>query len=65
MPQLLTCGGANFESRKSGSGGRLHFGMVAGIKSESVAGLNRNSQLISIPGRSGLDQASSPLSPMA
>ena len=29
----------------TGSGGRLHFGMVAGFKSESVAGLRRNSQL--------------------
>ena len=28
----------------TGSGGRLHLGMVAGIKSESLAGLPRNSQ---------------------
>src|ERR1700678_3123190 len=36
--------GADAE-RLTGSGGRLHFGMVAGFKSESVAGLRRNSQL--------------------
>src|SRR5271155_4854759 len=35
--------GADAE-RLTGSGGRLHFGMVAGFKSESVAGLRRNSQ---------------------
>ena len=38
--------GEQTESR-TGSGGRLHFGMVAGFKSESVAGLNRNSQCLS------------------
>jgi len=26
------------------NGGRLHFGMVAGFKSESPAGINRNPQ---------------------
>src|SRR5271167_1789572 len=36
--------GANGEA-VTGSGGRLHFGMVAGIKSESPAGLPRNSHL--------------------
>src|SRR5271156_5735066 len=35
--------GANGEA-VTGSGGRLHFGMVADIKSESPAGLPRNSQ---------------------
>src|SRR5271163_2572993 len=34
--------GANGEA-VTGSGGRLHFGMVADIKSESPAGLPRNS----------------------
>jgi hypothetical protein len=30
-------------SRMASAGGRLHFGMVAGFKPESVAGLRRNS----------------------
>src|SRR5271154_1888345 len=30
----------------TGSGGRLHFGTVAGFKTESVAGLNRNSHCV-------------------
>src|ERR1700677_4657098 len=34
--------GANGQA-VTGSGGRLHFGMVADIKSEAPAGLNRNS----------------------
>jgi len=28
------------------NGGRLHFGMVAGFKSENPAGINRNPHLI-------------------
>src|SRR5271170_454150 len=36
--------GADAE-RLTGSGGRLHFGIVAGFKSESVAGLRRNSHV--------------------
>ena len=38
--------GADAE-RLTGSGGRLHFGMVAGFKSELVAGLRRNSHIAS------------------
>jgi hypothetical protein len=44
LPQLLACGEQTFRAEKPGSGARLHFGMVAGFKSESVVGLNRNSQ---------------------
>src|SRR5271170_4003480 len=42
--------GADAE-RLTGSGGRLHFGTVAGFKSESVAGLRRNSH--ATPGNLG------------
>ena len=53
VPQLLNRGEQTVEA-VTGSGGRLHFGMVAGhqigtaadIKSESPAGLHRNSQLV-------------------
>ena len=51
VPRLLICGEPT-PGAVAGSGGRLHFGMVAGFKSErrpasnrkSVAGLRRNSQ---------------------
>jgi hypothetical protein len=50
MPQLLICGEQTkwTENRLSWpasfrNGGRLQIGMVAGFKSESLAGLNRNS----------------------
>ena len=57
---MLTCGGANTESPKNRlgrpasfrNGGRHQIGTAAGIKSESVAGLNRNSQAND---RSGVD----------
>jgi hypothetical protein len=52
MPQLLICGEQTkwTENRLSWpasfrNGGRLQIGMVAGFKSESLAGLNRNSQV--------------------
>ena len=42
VPQLLACGGANLESQKSGSGVRLHLGMVSGIRSEARPASFRN-----------------------
>src|SRR5271163_2203686 len=44
VPQLLNRGEQTLTA-VTGSGGRLHFGMVAGIKSERPAGLRRNSQV--------------------
>ena len=43
VPQLLNRGEQTLRA-VTGSGGRLHFGMVAGIKSECPPGLRRNSQ---------------------
>jgi hypothetical protein len=42
VPQLPNRGERTLRAVTS-SGGRLHFAMVAGIKSESLAGLPRNS----------------------
>jgi hypothetical protein len=42
VPQLLACRGANLESQKSGSGVRLHLGMVSGIRSEARPASFRN-----------------------
>ena len=42
VPKLLTCGEQTREDQKPGSGGRLHLGMVAGIKSERWPASNRN-----------------------
>src|SRR5271170_4435107 len=44
----------------TGSGGRLHFGMVDGFKSESVAGLRRNSQALVAPAQRILVPLGSP-----
>jgi hypothetical protein len=44
VPQLMNRGEQTLTA-VTGSGGRLHFGMVADIKSESLAGLRRNSHL--------------------
>jgi hypothetical protein len=43
VPQLLNRGEQTMRA-VTGSGGRVHFGMVADIRSESLAGLRRNSQ---------------------
>src|SRR5271154_1768190 len=48
--------GANGQA-VTGSGGRLHFGMVADIKSEAPAGLNRNSHIVHLI-RNSMDFAS-------
>src|SRR5271163_4814851 len=47
VPQLLNRGEQTTRA-VTGSGGRDHFGMVADIKSESLAGLRRNSHGIDI-----------------
>ena len=57
VPQLLACG-ANFESRKPGSGGRHQIGTPAGFKSESVAGLNWNSHSSRTPTSSSVRSVS-------
>ena len=52
MPQLLICGEQTVRT-ETASGGRLHFGTAAGIKSEWWPGSNRNGgrDQIGIPGR--------------
>src|SRR5271157_3150004 len=56
VPQLLNRGEQTTRA-VTGSGGRLHFGIVAGIKSEPLAGLRRNSQEFAVIARVAVENS--------